>query len=213
VKKELICLDLDNTLVYSDRVHVAAFHKAFKKNGLSKVSSKKIISLFGLVGRVLVRKIFPELSDKQVKRVVVDHDRFVVNDTVRYVRVIPGAKHTLKLLKKKYALVLISNTKHKEMVATLKAAGIERSTFRFLIGNDDVKHPKPAPDALNLAMKKTKISKGYMVGDTVYDIQAGKGAGLKTIAVLTGNHSRARLKKESPDYVLKSVAELPGLLG
>ncbi|MFH0752002.1 MAG: HAD family hydrolase [archaeon] len=213
MKKELICLDLDNTLVYSDRVHVAAFHKAFRKNGLPKVSSKRIISLFGLVGRVLVRDIFPELSDKQVEKVVVDHDRFVVGDTVQYVRVIRGAKHTLKLLKKKYALVLISNTKHKEMVATLRAAGIEKSTFRFLIGNDEVKHPKPASDALKLAMKKTKIKNGYMVGDTVYDIRAGKGAGLKVIAVLTGNHSRAKLKKEKPDYILKSVAELHGLLG
>jgi len=124
-----------------------------------------------------------------------------------------GKETQVKLLKKKYALVLISNTKHKEMVATLRAAGIEKSTFRFLIGNDEVKHPKPASDALKLAMKKTKIKNGYMVGDTVYDIRAGKGAGLKVIAVLTGNHSRAKLKKEKPDYILKSVAELHGLLG
>ncbi len=36
---------------------------------------------------------------------------------------------------------------------------------------------------------------------------------LGAIAVLTGDQSLARLKKEGPDFVLKSVAGLPKLLG
>ncbi len=213
MKKGLICFDMDNTLVYSDRVHVAAFHKSFRKNNLPIVPARKLALMFGVVAKVIIKELFPKLDQRKAEKVIRDHDRFVVNYTAKYVRVIKGVKHALKVLGKDYALALLSNVKHKEIVAILKAARIERSSFAVLIGNDEVKNPKPAPDAVRLAMKRTGISKGYVVGDTVYDVRAGKGAGLGTIAVLTGHHSRTRLKKEKPDFVLKSVAGLPKLLG
>jgi len=118
----------------------------------------------------------------------------------------------LGLLRPHYAMALLSNVKHKEIIASLKAAGIKKSTFDVIIGNDEVVHPKPAPDAVRMALRRARSKKGYMIGDTVYDVKAGKGAGLKTIAVLTGHHSRNRLKKEKPDHILKSVADVPKLL-
>lgn len=209
---DIICFDMDNTLLYSDKAHIMAFDRAFRKNGLPKVPARRIISFFGLVAKVFIPKIFPELSKREVDRVVADHDRFVIAETARYARIVPGAKRALKLLKGRYRLALLSNVKHKEIIALLRAVGIKPSTFDVLIGNDEVKHPKPAPDAVLVAMRRLRAKKGYVVGDTVYDVRAGKAAGLKTVAVLTGDQSRARLKAERPDYILKSVAGLPKIL-
>ncbi len=212
MKKELICLDMDNTLLYSDKVHAVAFNRAFKKNGLPQLPVKDIIYYFGLAAKDMVGKLVPDISKEKMWAVINDHDDFVVNDTVKYVRVIPGVKRALKILREHYKLALLSNCKHREVVATIKAAGIEMSTFIVMVGNDEVKHPKPNPDEIRKAMWKARTKKGYMVGDTTYDIDAGRAAGLKTIAVLSGNHSRARLKGHRPDYIIKSVADLPKLL-
>ncbi len=210
--KEIICFDMDNTLLRSDKVHIEAFNRAFKKNGFPKVPRDTILKYFGLPARIMVRDLFPQMPDGRLRAVVRDHDDFVVNDTVKYVKMIPGAKRALNILKKHYKLALLSNCKHREVVATIKAAGIKKSTFVIIVGNDEVKHPKPNPDEIRKALRKAGIKEGYMVGDTIYDMKAGKAAGLKTIAVLTGHHSKAKLKKENPNYILKSVADLPKLL-
>ena len=50
------------------------------------------------------------------------------------------------------------------------------------------------------------------VGDSPIDIEAGRAAGVHTIGVLTGTSSRETLAAVSPDRILKSAAELEGLL-
>jgi phosphoglycolate phosphatase-like HAD superfamily hydrolase len=47
-----------------------------------------------------------------------------------------------------------------------------------------------------------------MVGDTIYDIMAGKRAGVKVISVLTGTQSRSLLKAYKPDVILRSAADV-----
>ena len=205
---ELICFDLDNTLVKSNKIHLTAWKKAFKELNLPRKTSKEILEYFSLEGSVLVRKLFPEKSKTFRKKIVDLHDEYVVNETAMYVKVIPGAKKILKRIKKKYKIAILSNCKHKEITAIIKAAKIHQNMFDIIIGNDEVKHPKPSPDEIQKAMKKLKIKKGYMVGDSIYDIQAGKKAGLKTVAVATGNHTKTMLKKEKPDVLLNSIAEL-----
>jgi phosphoglycolate phosphatase len=59
-------------------------------------------------------------------------------------------------------------------------------------------------------MPKDRI---FYVGDSRYDIIAAKQAGLRVVAVPTGNSDEARLREEGADYVISSISELPGLLG
>lgn len=50
------------------------------------------------------------------------------------------------------------------------------------------------------------------VGDMVSDIRAAKGAGMVSIAVTTGYHSRERLLSENPDIIVDSLSELSSML-
>jgi len=207
--KELICFDMDNTLVKSNKVHLTAFQAAFKKNHLRKVSNKKLIEVFGLVGITLVKRLYPELTEEQVKKIVKDHDDIVVKKTYKYAKAIPGAVETLKEIKKHYDIAILTNCKHKEIKPILKGAGINRRLFNLVIGNDDVKHAKPCPDEIFKAQKLLHEKAKYMVGDSIYDIQAARKAKVKGIAVLTGDHSRSMLKKQKPFMILNSVKGLP----
>jgi len=210
--KKLICFDLDNTLVKSDKMHIVAFKKAFEKNNLPKLSSRKIRKYFGLVGKEVIKKLFPKLTKNQIKKVIGDHDNIVVNETSKFAKPFPFAKTTLKKLKKNYKLALVSNVKTKEINAILHSTKINRKLFSAIIGNDKVKHGKPYPDEILKAEKLTHLNAEYMIGDSIYDMIAGKKAKAKTIAITSGNHSRKELKKYKPDFIINSIRKLPKLI-
>lgn len=208
----LICFDLDNTLVNSDKLHVLAFQKAFKNYKLPKVKGHVIIELLGLTADTLVKTIFPYLSDKKIWEVVKEHNKYSVKYAKNFVSPFPGVKQVLKELKKSYELGVVSNCAHKEILSILKASGIDVNLFDIVVGDDEVRHGKPWPDEILKAEKLIHHSADYMVGDSPYDIMAGKKARCKTVAVLTGDYSRKRLKEEKPDYIIKDLKELPGVL-
>ena len=209
---KLLCFDLDNTLVQSTQVHLKAFQEAFQKYKLPKKTDKEILHFFSLEGSVLVHKLYPKLSKKKIITVVHEHNKRVIKKTARLAKQIPSARATLRKLKKKYTIAILSNCKQKEILAILKAAKIEKNIFDIIVGNDNVRHPKPAPDEIIKAEQLLKMNDGYMIGDSVYDIRAGKRAGVKTIAVCTGIHTKKQLQKERPWKILKSVRDLPKLL-
>ena len=210
--KRLICLDLDDTLVYSDKSHVIAYNSALKKINLKPANQKFLTSLFGMPHSLIIKIIAPGSDEKQVERIRKIHDSFLKNVTYKYVKQIPGTLKTLKLLKKDYDLALLSNSSHKNILFLLKGAGISNKLFKFVIGHDDVNHSKPWPDEIFKAERLEHHKADFIVGDSIYDIIAGKKANVKSIGVLTGHYHSSLLKKQGADHIIKSVKELPRLL-
>src|SRR5690606_20234090 len=52
----------------------------------------------------------------------------------------------------------------------------------------------------------------YFVGDARSDVRNGKSAGVKTVAVTWGFHSREALEQESPDFIVDSPNQLLSIL-
>jgi len=50
------------------------------------------------------------------------------------------------------------------------------------------------------------------VGDSVVDVKAGKAAGTKTVAVLSGLYSREELLDNNPDFIINDISELPRII-
>ena len=213
MKKKLICFDLDGTLIYSDPAHIRAYQETFERNNLRYISKRKLIALFGIPGELFVSKLFPDLSKEKIKKLVGEHDELVVRKTNRYVKKVRGVNRTLKKLRRNYVLALVSNCKTVEMRALLNGAGIDKNLFRVILGNDKVRKAKPFPDEILKIEHLTRMNAEYMVGDTIYDIKAGKRAKTKTIAVLTGTtHTKKDLEKEKPYKILRSIRSLPRFL-
>jgi len=211
-RRKLICFDMDNTLIYANKSHGLAYVKAFRKNKLPKVKYKSILKLFGLVGSVLVRELYPYLADREVLKIIKDHDEILMKETKKYARPIEGVVKALRELKKNYRLAIVTNSRSNTMLTLLRATRIDKNLFDICIGNEKVIHPKPAPDEILKAEKLLHIKADYMVGDTLYDIIAAKKAHVKAIAVLTGNQSRYILKKYKPHKIIKSVKYLPRVI-
>jgi phosphoglycolate phosphatase len=51
-----------------------------------------------------------------------------------------------------------------------------------------------------------------IVGDSTVDVKAGKAAGSKTVAVLSGLYSREELAQANPDFIIEKITELPRII-
>jgi len=211
---KMVCIDLDQTLVESNKAHALAFKKAFKEFGLEVPKEKEIIKhLQGDSAEVIIRKLFPKLKIKEAREIAKTHNYYVVNETYKLAKpIVKNVNQVLKRIKKKFKLALISNCSKQEILALLKGAKINANIFDVIISKNEVSKPKPNPDEIFKAQNLIHSEAGYLVGDSVNDIKAAKMAGIKSIAVLTGNLPKKEILNAKPDYVIKDISELPKIL-
>ena len=211
--KPLICFDVDETLVHSNNVHIKSFNKAFIKNNLKPINEKRLAkALQGESSETIIKKFYPRLREKDIEKVHLAKRRFVIKETYRYVKQIDKSSKILKDLKKHYRIALISNCVHQEIKKMLDFAKIRKESYDFIIGKDEVKHPKPYPDEIFKAEKLAKEKADFMVGDSLQDIKAARRAKIRIITVLTGNTPKERLINAKPDYIVNSIKDVPKIL-
>jgi HAD superfamily hydrolase (TIGR01549 family) len=116
---------------------------------------------------------------------------------------------------------LIAELKRRGHTVVLASSSIARHTEHFVdlleVGKlvdewttkDDVDATKPDPDLVKAALQKAGTDEAVMVGDTPWDVEAARQAGLQTLAVLTGGaYSRAELLNAGAAAAFESVEEL-----
>ncbi len=147
---------------------------------------------------------------KEMLRVYREHN---VSHNDEMVKEFPGMSDVIKGL---------YDAGFKEGVITSKISNLANHTLglfgydkylEFIIGATDCLVHKPAPDPVLMGVEKLglKPSECVYVGDSPFDIQAGKAAGCISIAVLWGMFSEEILRNENPDFVCKKPQELKEL--
>jgi HAD superfamily hydrolase (TIGR01509 family) len=144
--------------------------------------------------------------------------RFVKSDPLAFrdIQPIDGVEDILELLQSRgYKLALVTSAGD-ETVNKAKLKLKILNSFDVIITRNSVKRIKPYPDSILLACEKLKKepSDCVMIGDFPQDVQAGKAAGTKTVAILGVNakFTKERLIQQNPDFLLSSIQELPQLL-
>ena len=97
--------------------------------------------------------------------------------------------------------------------AHLGTAGVD-GLFDFIAGYDSGFGGKPAPGQLLAFLDRTGLApeRVAMVGDSLHDLEAGRRAGMRTIAVLTGMAEEAELAPHA-DMVLADIGAIPAAIG
>jgi phosphoglycolate phosphatase len=127
----------------------------------------------------------------------------------------PEAAGVLRKLKAKgLHLAVLTNSGKKAASVALTRSGLG-GFFEFVLTRDDTSTMKPRPEGLAMAVERLSLPREAVsyVGDSPYDIQAAKGAGVRSIAVATGNYTEERLWAEGADAVITSISGLPDVLG
>lgn len=83
-----------------------------------------------------------------------------------------------------------------------------------IITREQTPHVKPHPEHLLTMLKMLGVSTGQaaMVGDHPLDMKIGRGAGVYTIGVLTGNSRREELTQAGAHIILNAATDIPALL-
>jgi pyrophosphatase PpaX len=124
----------------------------------------------------------------------------------------PGACEVLGALRGRGTLVGIVTSKREEVARrTLSVCGLD-AEVEVLVCAEDVTHGKPDPEAVRLALRALDLTRSaaetLFVGDSPFDLRAGRAAGTRTAAVCWGACTRDTLVAESPDYVLERLDDL-----
>lgn len=186
MKIRLIIFDLDGTLVNSIADVTNALNYAVGPYGFETLTVKKTASLVGegitsLIGKLLAEKE-TDLHPVVLKRFLDYYTEHLTDFTVPY----PGVRETLEMLAN-YRKSVISNKREDLSRRLLENLGLS-GYFDIIWGSDSVPEKKPSPAPVLEMLKKLSCGpdEAVMVGDSNYDIEAGKSAGVKTVAVSYG---------------------------
>jgi HAD superfamily hydrolase (TIGR01509 family) len=210
----LAILDIDGTLVDTNYQHALAWYRAFRKHGLV-LPIWRIHRHIGMGGDQLL----PALSDEDFEREhgddVREDEKGLYMEMIGEVEPMRDARKLIEEIKRRgHTAVLASSAKGEEVEHYLDLLDA-RSLADGWTSSADVQSTKPEPDLVHAALEKAGADAGdaVMIGDTPYDVEAAKRAGVPTIAVLTGGFSEAKLREAGAAEVFESVAELRERLG
>jgi phosphoglycolate phosphatase len=220
---KLVLFDIDSTLIQSGGSAGLALELAFQ----DKFDSKDkwfTFSFHGLTDLAIIRRIFNEKLERDPKSDELD------DIVVRYTE---HLKHTLQGVGNYKILPFVQDTLDKLMtcedVALGLATGNLEKTGRYKLARGNLNHyfkfggfSDDSEDRAELTKKG--IEKGikligqepsevFVIGDTIYDVRAGKAAGAKVIGVATGPVGVDVLLNEGADYVMEDMSGCLGVLG
>lgn len=150
-----------------------------------------------------------DLNPKYVKQAFLKADEDSKNELNEFLKLLPGVENIIMVAKRKQIdLNLVSNDITERSKLALSSLGF-LDDFRFVFGQDEVKHAKPSPDLAHLVVAKGGYKSGLVnIGDHPNDIRMGLAAGItNNIALLTGLSKKEDFK-DLDCFIIKSLEEL-----
>jgi len=204
-----ILFDVDGTLVDSNYLHSVSWWEAFTQAG-HDVPMARIHRTIGMGSDQLLDALLPADRDRH------KDDEMRAAHTALYAtyfsrqRPLPKAAELLRACRKTgFRVVLASSASEREFAALRATLDADDAIDEFT-SSVDVDRSKPAPDLVRAALDKTGVEPGaaVFVGDTVWDVQACRKAGVPCIGLLSGGISRDELLAAGAVEVYDGPAEL-----
>jgi HAD superfamily hydrolase (TIGR01509 family) len=200
-------LDVDGTLVDTNYHHAIAWYRAFRQH-------EKILPIWlihrhiGMGGDQLVAALAGEKWDEEHGDDVRTAEKALYMALIDEVEPLQGARGLIEDLKDRgHSVVLASSAKESEVDHYLDLLDARELADGWTT-SADVDATKPEPDLVKAAIEKAGGGEALMLGDTVWDVEAAKRAGVETIAVLTGGFSEAELRDAGAGWVFESIEAL-----
>jgi HAD superfamily hydrolase (TIGR01549 family) len=200
-------LDVDGTLVDTNYHHAIAWYRAFRQNDIV-LPIWRIHRHIGMGGDQLVAALCDDETENEKGDDIRDAETTLYFELIDEVRPLAGARELMEDLKRRgHAIVLASSAKAEEVEHYLDLLDARELADDWTT-SADVEATKPEPDLVRAAMDKAGNGDAVMVGDTTWDCEAAKRAGVPTVAVLTGGFSDAELREAGAAAVFHSIEEL-----
>ena len=125
-------------------------------------------------------------------------------------RLFPGTLETLSTLRSNGFLTGVVTSKSARGTRKVLEFGGLSGVFECVITADDVAHPKPHPEPLVRAIEQLAVTsdESLYVGDSAFDVEMARRAGVRMIAVSWGARTRDELELICSDGVVDDWQQL-----
>lgn len=211
---KLLIFDLDGTLADTSRDITKALNYSLEPFDVRTYSVDETKAMVGSGISKLIESLIPaevtdadnSASQKAVSRFIEYYDHHLMDNTSLY----PGVKETMAALAP-YRKAVLSNKREVYSKRLLEGLGI-LEYFDLVWGSDSVREKKPSPVPILDLMERFGASRQetVMIGDSNFDVEASKAAGVRIIAVTYGFRNRELL--EGADILIDTFDVLPAAL-
>jgi HAD superfamily hydrolase (TIGR01549 family) len=131
-------------------------------------------------------------------------------ENLRHIQVY-GLKLLNYLKKHKIKIIIVSNNAR---LVIQKTAKIHKMHYNLIFADEDMKRGWEKHQTMLFILKKFKLKKNevFYVGDHINDIKQARKAGIKIISVTTGIFSAKDLIAHKPDFIIKDLDQLRGVV-
>jgi HAD superfamily hydrolase (TIGR01549 family) len=202
--------DIDGTLVDSNELHVDSWDRAFRRFGKQFAPER----LRAQIGKGSDQYIPAFLTPEEIKRFGKDLDEYrselFRREYLPKVRPFPKVRELFQCIHDdNRRIMLASSGKKADTKYYIDLLNIGDLIDGYVSG-DDADSSKPAPDIFTTSLNKLgdiSPDDAVTVGDTRFDIEAAKKAGLKTIAFVCGGTPESVLRETGAIAIYRDPAD------
>ena len=215
--KKLFIFDLDGTLVDTAPDFKNSINYMLNELNESEVSLEEIRNWVGYGARELIRRTVVDKNiphdeqriEEMLKIFLLHYTHNIDDDSVLFNNV----RNVLEFLKDNGIKLAVCTNKMERLSNILLEKLNVLHMFDYLVGGDSLSKSKPDPfPLLNICDKlNTEISDSVMIGDSVTDLNAGKGAGMPVVLVSYGYTDNKDIYNEA-DLVINDFSQLKELV-
>jgi beta-phosphoglucomutase-like phosphatase (HAD superfamily) len=183
-----VLFDIDGTLLDSNDAHAHAWLDSLRGHGHS-VPFELVRSKIGMGGD----KLLPEIAgiDSNSALGISINERRLLILRAHYLPDL-GPFHGSRVLvdrlrSRGLVCAAVSSSSADDIADLLRAAGIA-DLIDLIVCSDDVDRSKPDPDLVSVALDRVGVtaSEALLIGDTPFDVEAGRRAGVEVVALRCG---------------------------
>ena len=203
----VVVLDVDGTLMDTNYLHTEAWARAFEKAG-HRIPMARLHKEVGKGSGLLIREF---VDDEEMAEQIQGFHSEVYEELQEFGHPLPGAKELISSLKDRgYEVWFVTSAEDEELEHHMQELDAE-GRIEGVVNSSVVENAKPAPDIFEETLRRAGAAAGetVAVGDAVWDVEAAREAGIRTVAVLSGGaFHRSELEEAGAVDVYEDCAAL-----
>jgi HAD superfamily hydrolase (TIGR01549 family) len=205
--------DIEGTLIDCIPQNLRSWQETLSSFGMTV--PLEVLQLYsGMDGDDMLQILAPDM-DKNVRKRALEAEG--KNFQARYlhsVRAFAGIRYLFEAIKREDGKIAIATDCTEPVLKHYRAVLGVDDLIDVIACGEDVKEGKPSPKLVRLAAQRLRLlpDRVVMTGDTPYDAEAARGAGVSALGVLTGGFSQTALKDAGCFAAIKEVGEMQKFL-
>jgi HAD superfamily hydrolase (TIGR01509 family) len=206
-----VIFDVDGTLIDTVDLHAACWVEALEHFGVEVPFEDMRVQIGKGGDQILHGLVPPDMIEQQGERIRAFRSDLFKREYMRKARPFPGVRDLFKRIRASgQRAVLASSGTAGEVERYKEIAGIA-DLIDDATSSDDAERSKPFPDIFQAAFAKLaplRRDEAVVVGDTPYDAEAARKAGLKSVGVLCGGFPEEALRSAGCVAVYEGAEDL-----